>query len=79
MTPKGKFKGDINLLPTSFRLPERLAITPRYIHIIRFIRSDHILDIFGEKFVMPKEAGYEYIWATIDTAQEMLFIYHDSK
>ena len=79
MTPKEKFKGDINLLPTSFRLPEKIAITPGYIQLIRFIRSDHILDIFGEKFVMPKEVEYEYVWATIDTAQEKLFIYHDSK
>ena len=79
MTPKEKFKGDINLLPASFRLSKRIAITPGYIHLIRFIRSDHIPDIFGKKFVRPKEVKYEYVWATIDTAQEKLFVYHDSK
>lgn len=28
---------------------------------------------------MPKEGEYEYVWATIDTAQETLFVYYDSK
>jgi hypothetical protein len=28
---------------------------------------------------MPIELEYEYVWATIETAQEILSIYHDSK
>ena len=32
-----------------------------------------------EKIYMPKDAEHEYVWATIDTVQEKLFIYHDSK
>jgi len=28
---------------------------------------------------MPSKFEYEYVWATIDTAQEKLFIYHDNK
>ena len=46
---------------------------------IRFIRSNRTLDTFGEKFVMPSDLEYKYVWATIDTAQEKLFVYHDSK
>jgi len=60
-------------------LPEKLTIAPGYIHIIRFIRSNRILDIFGEKFAMPMEVEYEYVWTTIDTAAQKLNIYHDSK
>jgi hypothetical protein len=45
---------------------------------VRFIRSNRILDVFGEKFAMPAELEYEYIWVTIDTAKETLLIYHDS-
>jgi len=43
------------------------------------LRSDLVLDIFGEKYIMPQDVEYEYVWATIDTAKEKLFIYHDSK
>jgi len=78
MTPNQKCSGNIKLLPASFRLPNKLAICPGYVHLIRFIRSDRILDIFGEKFVMPSDLEYEYVWATIDTVKEKLFIYHDS-
>jgi len=79
LTPKQKCSGSIKLLPASFRLPEKLAISPGYVHLIRFIRSDLVLDVFGEKYIMPQDVEYEYVRATIDTAKEKLFIYHDSK
>ena len=78
-TPNQKCSGNTKLLPASFRLPNKLSICPGYVHLIRFIRSNRILDVFGEKYVMPVEVEYEYVWATIDTAKEKLFIYHDSK
>jgi len=79
LAPNQKCSGDIKLLPASFRLPEKLAISPGYIHLVRFIRSDRVLDIFGEKYIMPVDVEHEYVWATIDTVQEKLFVYHDSK
>jgi len=79
MTPNQKFSGDIKLLPASFRLPEKLAIVPGYVHLVRFIRSDRVLDIFGEQYIMPGNVEHEYVWVTIDTVQEKLFVYHDSK
>jgi len=78
-TPNQKCSGNIKLLPAFFRLPNKLAICPGHVHLIRFIRSDRILDIFGEKYVMPGKVEHEYVWATIDTVKEKLFIYHDSK
>ena len=41
-------------------------------HVVRFIRSDGLLDVFGEKFPMPAEAVYEYVTATVDVAQERM-------
>lgn len=78
-TPMEKVSGDLKFLPLDFKLPGRLSIAPGHIHLIRFIRSNRILDIFGEKFSMPIEAEYEYLWTTIDTAKETLSVYHDSK
>jgi putative transposase len=79
LTPNQKCSGNIKLLPASFRLPEKLAISPGHVHLVRFIRSDRVLDVFGEKYVMPGEVEHEYVWATIDTAKEKLLVYHDSK
>ncbi len=72
MTPNQKCSGDIRLLSSDFRLSESLSIAPGYIHLICLIRSDHILDIFGEKYFMPDDVEYEYVWVTIDTTQEKL-------
>jgi len=46
-------------------------------HVMRFIRSDLCLDIFGEKFPMPAELKYEYVRATIDVRRETLHLYSD--
>jgi len=48
-------------------------------HLIRFIRSVGLLNVFGEKFKMPKEAIYEYVQATIDVAEQTLSIYLEGK
>ena len=77
-TPSEKMNGDLKYLPRDFKLPSRLSIYPGYVHLVRFIRSNRILDIFGEKFAMPVELEYEYVWATIDTKDESLSVYHDS-
>jgi transposase InsO family protein len=46
-------------------------------HVVRFIRSDAIFNLFGEKFPMPPEAVYEYVWATVDVARQRLTFYLD--
>ena len=77
-TPSEKVTGNLKYLPKDFKLSSRLSIFPGYVHLVRFIRSNRILDIFGEKFAMPVELEYEYVWATIDTKNESLSVYHDS-
>lgn len=79
LTPYQRCTGNIHYLSESFRLPEKLTISPGYVHLIRLIRSSHILDVFGERFVVPADVEYEYVWATIDTAKERLGVYHDHK
>ncbi|MCK5014765.1 MAG: integrase core domain-containing protein [Candidatus Omnitrophica bacterium] len=46
-------------------------------HVIRFIRSSLILNMFGEKFAMPGEVKYEYVKATVDVKKELLRVYRD--
>lgn len=78
-TPMEKVTSNLKYLPKDFKLPQKLGISPGKMHLVRFIRSNRILDIFGEKFPMPMEVEYEYVWVTINTAKETLSIYHDSK
>jgi len=78
-TPFEKCSGLNRLLSPGYKLPKRLEIPPGYVHLIRFIRSDRILSIFGETYSMPGEVEYEYVKATIDTENETLKVYHDAK
>lgn len=44
-------------------------------HVVRFIRSDALLNVFGETFVMPPETVYEYVIATVDVAAQKLKVF----
>ena len=79
LTPYQKCTGNIKHLSDSFQLPEKLAIPPGCVHLIRLIRSNHLLDVFGERLAVPADLEYEYVWATIDTEKERLDVYHDYK
>jgi hypothetical protein len=41
-------------------------------HLVRFIRSDRRLDVFGERFLLPPEAEYEYVVATVQVERQRL-------
>jgi putative transposase len=43
-------------------------------HLVRFIRSDALLDVFGERFRLPPETVYEYAVATVDVARQKLSV-----
>jgi putative transposase len=60
------------------RYPLRKPTTGKY-HLVRFIRSNLVLDIFGERFKMPSDATYEYVIATIDVATHKLRVGIDDK
>lgn len=63
------------LLPAATKLPKLDHIPDGHIIVIRFIRSDRQLDIFSEKFKMPKELVYTYVKAVIDTSNHSLAVY----
>jgi hypothetical protein len=47
-----------------------------YIHLIRFIRSNGILNIFGEKFPVNESLVYEYVRATIIVKEQKIKLFH---
>jgi hypothetical protein len=67
--------------PDTPKIPDDWPAQPqagRY-HLIRFIRSDGKLDIFGEQFHVDPDLCYEYVWATIDIGKQRLYLKHDGE
>lgn len=46
--------------------------------LVRFIRSDCRVNIFGELFPVPPETQYEYVVATVDVKDQMLKLFLDT-
>ena len=57
------------------KLPQLDGIPDGNIILIRFIRSDCMLDIFGEKFKISQDLVYSYVKAIIVTEIHQLQIY----
>lgn len=69
-----------NKLPPDYQLPKQLNIPDEgYIHLIRFIRSDLKLNIWGELFPMPKKSMYQYVRATIFTEFHLLNVFLENQ
>jgi hypothetical protein len=68
------FSGSLEAPRHPLAKPER----GRY-HLVRFIRSDGRLDVFGEQYRLPAEAVYEYVVATIDVGLETLHVQLDGR
>lgn len=66
--------------PPEQQAPRHPLKKPRYgkYHLVRFVRSDGLLDVFGEKFRVPPEAIYEYVRATIHVKEQKLKLYLDT-
>jgi putative transposase len=47
-------------------------------HLVRFIRSDCRMSIFGEMFSVPPQTQYEYVVATIDVKEQKLKLFLDT-
>jgi transposase len=48
-------------------------------HLVRFVRSDGLLNVFGEKFLAPSEATYEYVRLTVDVGLQRLLVFLDNQ
>jgi hypothetical protein len=62
-------------MPPNARMPRIDDIPEGNIILIRFIRSDRKLDIFGEKFIVSKALVYSYVKAVIVTGDHILKVY----
>lgn len=62
--------------PEAPRYPLPKPDRGRY-HLVRFVRSDGRLDIFGESFQAPPEATYEYVRITVDVERQRLLVFLD--
>jgi hypothetical protein len=63
------------LPPPRFQLPDLDYIPEGTISLIRFIRSDRKLDIFGEDFEVAKELVYSYVRAKIMTGLHQIQVF----
>jgi transposase InsO family protein len=70
---------NIQYLPQDYQFHPEIRVSKGYIHLIRFIRSNRKLDIFGEKFTAPKEFIYEYLWCTIDVEEQKMKLFLNNK
>jgi len=63
------------VLSPRFKLPEISDSSYGTISLIRFIRSDHVLDVFGKHFMLPRDLIYIYVRARIVTALHQIQVY----
>jgi transposase len=64
------------LLPENYELQDKqIPLMDGYIHLIRFIRSDRVLNVFGERFSLQKTPIYEYVTASICVDSHRINVY----
>lgn len=61
---------DIEILKHRLKKPT----TGKY-HLVRFIRSDMKINMFGEIFPVPPELKHEYVVATIDVKEQKMKLF----
>ena len=74
-----KQNGKIFYLDNSYQIPQYIPLLEGHIIVIRFIRSDHKLNVFGETFLLKPELIYNYIEAIISVESQSLKIYCDNQ
>jgi len=66
-------------LPDDFIIPDNpLPLNQGKIILVRFIRSNLVLDVFGEKFLMPKHLEYSYVITIIDVEKQRIIVLRDA-
>ena len=64
-----------NFLDPAFSTKDVSCTREGKIHLIRFIRSDRLLHVFGEAFRVKPDCQYEYVKATIDVKEQCLTVF----
>jgi transposase InsO family protein len=67
------------VFPTKSDTPRHPLDKPEegFYHLVRFIRSNCRMNIFGEMFSAPPETQYEYVVATVDVKEQKLMLFLD--
>ena len=58
---------------------DQIPLETGQIHLIRFIRSDKILDVFGERFQLKNVPAYEYVVADILVDSHEIIVFLDGE
>ena len=68
------------VFPSKSNAPKHPLDKPEegYYHLVRFIRSECRLNIFGEMFPVPPETQYEYVVATVNVKEQKLKLFRDT-
>jgi len=66
-------------LNRDFQISERIDVLDGEVIIIRFIRGDRKLNIFGEIFLLKADLVYKYVQAVISVEAQMLKIFCDDQ
>ena len=72
-----EFLGKNIKLKQQYNLPDKIPLEDGEIIIIRFIRSDRNLNIFGEIFLVKEELIYSYVESIIVIASHKLIVKRD--
>jgi len=79
-TPQECRENSIERLNSNYTIfNEKIPLSGGEIHIIRFIRSDLIFNLFGIKFRMVVDAKYEYIKGIIIVGGNRIEFYNDTE
>jgi len=66
-------------LEKNYQLPDKIQIGSGKVILIRFIRSDRRLNVFGEIFMVIPELVYHYVEAIISVDRQSLGVYLDNQ
>jgi hypothetical protein len=72
-----EFLGENIKLKQQYSLPDKIPLEDGEVIIIRFIRSDRNLNVFGETFLVKEELIYSYVEAFIVIASHKLIVKRD--
>jgi transposase InsO family protein len=74
-----KKNGKCYYLNSEYQIPDYIPLVDGDIIVIRFIRSDRKLNIFGETFLLKPELVYNYVEANISITAQALKVYCDDQ
>lgn len=74
-----KRNGIVSYLDKEYQVPHYIPLIEGEIKVIRFIRSDRKLNIFGETFLVKSELVYHYVEAVISITAQAVKVYCDNQ